>query len=84
MMIENSDKITDLKEFLKNSIPINSNPNRFTVILGNNSLAQPVQKRLYLKVLPYYIDEKKKRKLEELRLKGQTIQISNNKLKNKI
>jgi hypothetical protein len=39
MMIENSDKITDLKEFLKNSIPINSNPNRFTVILGNNSLA---------------------------------------------
>ena len=39
MMIENSDKITDLKEFLKNSIPINSNPNRFTVILSNNSLA---------------------------------------------
>ena len=51
-------------------MPINRNANSFTVILSHNSLGQVANKRLYLKALPYYIEQKKKRKFEELRLKG--------------
>ena len=45
MIIENFDKIIDLNGFQKNSIPINSNTDRFAVILSNSSLAQPIHKR---------------------------------------
>ena len=58
--IEDSDKVTDLKEFAKTSQSVKNDPDRFTCVLGKYANKQPSQKRLYLLSLPHYIEEKQK------------------------
>lgn len=59
--IEDEDKVTDFRELAKTSKTINMDPRRFECVLGDTSLKQPNQKRLYLQALPYYIEEREER-----------------------
>ena len=62
--MEDSEKVTDLKEFAKSSKTVIMDPSRFLCVLGEYSGKQATQKRLYLQSLPFYIEEREEKHRE--------------------